>query len=66
MLIRFLSQNDGKLSKRGRAKEFEELTEKENQAIETKYGELFDNVMRNNSGKVQCSKVLSEPQHWRE
>lgn len=41
LLIRFLSQNDGKLSKRGRAKEFEKLTEKEIQAIEVKYVEVF-------------------------
>ncbi|WP_136810850.1 Fic family protein [Desulfosediminicola flagellatus] len=41
LLIRFLSQNDGKLSKRKRAKEFEELTEKEIQAIESKYLEIF-------------------------
>lgn len=41
LLIRFLSQNDGKLSKRGRAKEFEKLTEKEIQTIEVKYAEVF-------------------------
>ena len=41
LLIRFLSQNDGKLSKRGRAKEFEKLTEREIQAIEAKYAEVF-------------------------
>lgn len=41
LLIRFLSQNDGKLSKRGRAKEFENLTDNEIQAIETKYAEVF-------------------------
>jgi hypothetical protein len=41
LLIRFLSQNDGKLSKRGRAKEFDKLTEKEIQAIEAKYMEVF-------------------------
>ncbi len=41
LLIRFLSQNDGKLSKRGRAKEFDKLTEKEIQAIEVKYVEVF-------------------------
>ncbi len=41
LLIRFLSQNDGKLSKRKRAKEFEELTENEIQAIEAKYMEVF-------------------------
>ena len=41
LLIRFLSQNDGSLSKRGRVKEFEKLTEKEIQAIEAKYAEVF-------------------------
>ena len=41
LLIRFLSQNEGKLSKRGREKEFEKLTEKEIQAIEAKYAEVF-------------------------
>lgn len=28
--------------------------------------ELDDDVIINNSGKVQCSKVLNEPQHWEE
>ena len=41
LLIRFLSQNDGKLSKRKQAKEFDKLTEKEIQAIEAKYAEVF-------------------------
>jgi hypothetical protein len=41
LLIRFLSQNNGKLSKRGRAKEFEKLTDKEIQAIEAKFAEIF-------------------------
>lgn len=41
LLIRFLSQNNGKLSKRGRAKGFEQLTDKEIQAIEAKYAEVF-------------------------
>lgn len=27
---------------------------------------LKDEVLNNNSGQVQCSKVLNEPQHWRE
>ena len=44
LLIRFLSQNKGKLSKRGRAKEFEKLTEKEIKAIEAKYAEVFSLV----------------------
>ena len=41
LLIRFLSQNGGKLSKRRRVKEFEKLTDKEIQAIEAKYAEVF-------------------------
>lgn len=41
LLIRFLSQNKGKLLKRGRAKEFEKLTDKEIQAIESKFLEVF-------------------------
>ena len=41
LMIRFLSQNDGRLSNRGRAKEFEKLTEKEIRAIEEKYAEIF-------------------------
>ncbi|MDA3918309.1 MAG: N-acetyltransferase [Deltaproteobacteria bacterium] len=28
--------------------------------------ELNGDVLENNSGKIQCSKVLNEPQHWRE
>jgi len=28
--------------------------------------ELSGDVIKNNSGKVQCSKVLNEPQHWKE
>ncbi len=28
--------------------------------------EINSGVLKNNSGKVQCSKVLNEPQHWRE
>jgi hypothetical protein len=41
LLIRFLSQKDGKLSKRAREKEFEKLTESEIQVLETKYAEVF-------------------------
>ncbi len=41
LLIRFLSQNNGKLLKRARGKEFNTLTEKEVQAIENKYDEIF-------------------------
>ncbi len=46
LLIRFLSQNEGKLSKRGRTKEFEMLTEREIQAIEATYAEVFRQVER--------------------
>jgi len=42
LLIRFLVQNDGKLSKRAREREFEKLTNSEVQAIENKYAEIFD------------------------
>ena len=42
LLIRFLSQNDGKLSKRARKSEFEKLTDGEIQAIEEKYTEIFN------------------------
>lgn len=41
LLIRFLAQNGGKLSKRARGKEFEKLTDREIQAIEQKYAEIF-------------------------
>ncbi len=41
LLIRFLDQNDGKLSKRARGKEFRQLTEPEVQDIEKKYDEIF-------------------------
>lgn len=42
LLIRFLDQNDGKLSKRAREKEFEKLTDNEIQAIQEKYAEIFE------------------------
>ncbi|MBW1800403.1 MAG: Fic family protein [Deltaproteobacteria bacterium] len=41
LLIRVLTQNDGKLSKRAREKEFEKLTDNEIKAIEEKYTEIF-------------------------
>ncbi len=41
LLMRFLAQNGGKLSKRAREKEFEKLTDREIQAIEQKYAEIF-------------------------
>ena len=41
LLIRFFVQNDGKLSKRAREREFEKLTTSEVQAIENKYAEIF-------------------------
>jgi len=41
LLIRFLNQNNGKLSGRGRDKEFNQLTEDEVQTIERKYDDIF-------------------------
>ena len=41
-LIRFLQQNNGRLSKRARHKEFAALTDKEARAIQNKYDEVFD------------------------
>ncbi|WP_218576609.1 hypothetical protein [Desulfobacter latus] len=41
LLIRFLVQNGGALSKRSRNKEFEKLTDLEIRAIEHKYAEIF-------------------------
>ncbi|MCP3933245.1 MAG: cell filamentation protein Fic, partial [Bacteroidetes bacterium] len=41
LLIRFLSQNNGKLSKRAKEKEFEKLTSSEIRAIEQKFEEIF-------------------------
>lgn len=41
LMIRFLNQNNGRLSNRARSKEFAELTSKEVNAIESKYDELF-------------------------
>jgi hypothetical protein len=41
LLIRFLMQNNGKLSKRAQQKEFEKLTAQEISAIEQKFKEIF-------------------------
>lgn len=41
LLIRFLSQNNGQLSKRAREREFDKLTDSEIVAIEQKYLEVF-------------------------
>ena len=41
LLIRFLTQNNGRLSNRARSKEFVLLTESEVRAIEVKYDEIF-------------------------
>jgi hypothetical protein len=41
LLIRFLSQNQGKISNRGRSKEFEALKDEEVQVIESKYQDIF-------------------------
>jgi hypothetical protein len=44
LLIRFLDQNNGRLSKRARNKEFSQLTEAEVQTIECKYADIFHGV----------------------
>ena len=41
LLIRFLAQNNGKLSKRAREREFAKLTDIEIQTIEQKYADIF-------------------------
>jgi hypothetical protein len=41
LLIRFIEQNNGQLSKRARAKEFDALTEEEVRDIENRYQEIF-------------------------
>lgn len=41
LLIRFLSQNNGVLSHRAKAKEFKALTEDEIETFENKYAEVF-------------------------
>ena len=41
LLIRFIEKNDGELSKRARAKEFDALTEEEVMDIENRYQEIF-------------------------
>lgn len=41
LLFRFLQQNDGRLSKRARNKEFAQLTDSEVSVVERIYGELF-------------------------
>ena len=42
LLIRFLYQNDGRLSKRARGKEFLTLTDEEVQLFESKFKEIFN------------------------
>ncbi|MCK5154138.1 MAG: Fic family protein [Spirochaetales bacterium] len=42
LLIKYLNQNNGKLSKRKRQKEFDELTEGEISTIEEHYSEIFE------------------------
>jgi Fic family protein len=41
LLVNFLEQEQGRLSKRARNREFAKLTEKECEAIESKYAEIF-------------------------
>lgn len=43
LLIRFLNQNHGRLSKRALDKEFSALSKEEVEAFEAKYSEIFDN-----------------------
>ncbi|HLX91946.1 MAG TPA: Fic family protein [Puia sp.] len=43
LLVRFLEQGKGQLSKRAKSEEFKELTEGEVAEIETKYREIFSN-----------------------
>ncbi len=40
-LVRFLEQNDGKLSKRAREQEFSKLTDEEIERIEFQFKEVF-------------------------
>jgi hypothetical protein len=42
LLVRFLEQNNGNLSKRAREKEFERLTDQEIRIIEKQFKEIFD------------------------
>ncbi|NJB82065.1 Fic family protein [Wenyingzhuangia aestuarii] len=42
LLVKFLGQNNGVLSRRAKEKEFSELTEKEVKAIEKLYGDIFE------------------------
>jgi hypothetical protein len=42
MLVRFLEQNGGILSKRARSKEFPELKEDEVEKIESTFKEIFE------------------------
>ncbi len=44
ILVRFLEQNGGVLSKRAQEKEFERLSKKEIQAIEETYREVFSTI----------------------
>ena len=44
LLIRFLQQNNGQLSKRAREREFKQLTDAEMLAIEHKYDDIFGNT----------------------
>jgi len=46
LLIRFLNQNSGRLSKRAREKEFNKLTESEMTTIERKYNDIFYEIDR--------------------
>ena len=43
LLVRFLEQNNGHLSKRAKEKEFSKLSEKEIEVIENTFEETFNN-----------------------
>jgi Fic family protein len=47
LLIRFLNQENGKLSKRARQKEFSSLTDEEAKTLESKYEDVFHNKEKN-------------------
>lgn len=50
LLVRFLEQGSGILSKRARSNEFVMLTDDEVTAIEKKYGEIFEQIKKDNDG----------------
>jgi len=59
LLHRFLNQNKGKLSKRGRTQEFERLTDDEVLAIEEAYSHSFAGVMDRPSEEEASSSEIT-------